>query len=349
MRHRTLVSLALGAVTALLWHARVPVAAQSQTGGAPIAAAATSTTPRTPWGDPDLQGIWTLNDMHGVPVERPAVAVGKAELTASEAAARRERATQAGIWGYDREWRDTALGFVKTTPSSQVSLIVDPADGRIPPLTPEGQKRTAMRAARGSGLVEGSTESLRPGIWATDLSPYVRCITRGLPDMWIPLGYNNGVQIVQGPGYVVVTKEMVHEARVISLDRRTDLSPKITQWLGDSRGRWDGDTLVVEVTNLNGQVDFRGASKDLRLIERYRRIDPQTIEYRVTVDDPNTWTKPWTMSLSMKKDDSQYELVEYSCHEGNYGLVNILKGARADEKRAAEKATQGVVQKTEKR
>src|SRR5260221_1125080 len=146
MRHRTLVSLALGAVTALLWHARVPVAAQSQTGGASIAAAATSTAPRTPWGDPDLQGVWTLNDMHGVPVERPAVALGKAELTAAEAAARRERATQAGIWGYDREWRDTALGFVKTTPSSQVSLIVYPADRRIPPLTPEEPKRTSLRA-----------------------------------------------------------------------------------------------------------------------------------------------------------------------------------------------------------
>ena len=298
-------------------------------------------------GRPESNGKRTDSD--GVPVERPVAAAGKTEITTTEAAARRERATQAGIWGYDREWRDTALGFVKTAPSNQVSLIVDPPDGRIPPLTPEGQKRTAMRAARGSGLVEGSTEALRPGLWATDLSPYVRCITRGLPEMWIPLGYNNGVQIVQGPGNVVVTKEMVHEARVISLDRRTDLSPKITQWLGDSRGRWEGDTLVVEVTNLNGQVDFRGASKDLRLIERYRRVDPQTIEYRVTVDDLSTWTKPWTMSFSMKKDDSQYELVEYSCHEGNYGLVNILSGARSDEKKAAQNADRGTAPKAQKR
>ena len=141
-----------------------------------------------------------------------------------------------------------------------------------------------------------------------NLDPYVRCITRGLPNMMVPIGYNNGVQIVQGPGKVVVTKEIIHEARVISLERNTDLGPKLTQWLGDSRGRWEGDTLVVEVSNLSGQVDFRGASKNLRLVERYRRVDPETIEYRVTIDNPSTWTKPWTISLSMKKDDEQYKL-----------------------------------------
>jgi hypothetical protein len=338
MKHRILVALAGAGVAAILAALmNVSVMAQTQASGTPATGTNRPNVPATPWGDPDLQGVWTLNDMHGVPLERPAATADKSELTKAEAAARRERATQAGIWGYDREWRDTALGFVKTSPSNQLSLIVDPPDGRMPPLTPEGQKRTAERAAKGSGLIEGSSEALRPGIWATDLDPYVRCITRGLPNMWVPLGYNNGVQIVQGPGTVVVTKEMIHEARVISLDRNADLGPKLTQWLGDSRGRWEGDTLVVEVTNLNGQVDFRGASRNLRLTERYRRIDPETIEYRVTIDDPKTWTKPWTMSLSMKKDDAQYELVEYSCHEGNYGLVNILSGARADEKRAAQK------------
>jgi hypothetical protein len=193
----------------------------------------------------------------------------------------------------------------------------------------------AERAAEGSGLVEGSSEELRPGIWADNLSPYVRCITRGLPDMWLPIGYNNGVQIVQGPGYVVITKEMIHEARVIPTEDRPHLGPKLTQWLGDSRGRWEGDTLVVEVANFNGRIGYRGSAKGLRLTERYTRTAPDTIDYRVTVDDPDTWTRPWTIGFPIKKDEAQYELVEYSCHEGNYGLVNILTGARAQEREKA--------------
>ena len=330
MRHRILVSLALGAVTALLWFARVPVAAQSQTGGAPIAAATASTAPRTPWGDSDLQGVWTLNDMHGVPIERPVAATGKIELTTTEAAARRERATQAGIWGYDREWRDTALGFVKTAPSNQLSLIIDPPDGRIPPLTPEGQKRTAMRAARGSGLVEGSTEALRPGLWATDLSPYVRCITRGLPEMWIPLGYNNGVQIVQGPGNVVVTKEMVHEARVISLDRRTDLGPRITQWLGDSRGRWDGDTLVVETVNfddstwLDGDGSFH--SDALRVVERFSRKG-DTLVWDVTAEDSKVFAKPFKPQLRtlVRAPEGVHAEQDFGCVEMDQDLLTTTE------------------------
>jgi hypothetical protein len=216
-------------------------------------------------------------------------------------------------------------------------MVVDPPDGRIPPFTPDGKRRAAEIARRGSGLVEDSEEELRPGIWADDLGSFVRCITRGLPAMWLPGVYNNGVQIAQGPGYVVITKEMIHEARVIPLDRRPALGPKLTQWIGDSRGHWEGDTLVVEVTNFNGRVDFRGSSKNMRLVERFRRIGPETIDYSVTIDDPATWTRPWTINFPIQKDDSQYDLVEYACHEGNYGLVNILSAARATEK-AAEKA-----------
>jgi catechol 2,3-dioxygenase-like lactoylglutathione lyase family enzyme len=315
------------------------VARAKESGDNPSAAAksaaASWTAPRTPWGEPDLEGIWTVNDTHGVPLERPADLGARTQLTATEAAARRERATQSGIWGYDREWRDTALGFVKTNPSQQVALIVDPPDGKVPALTPQGRKRVADRAANGSGLVEGSNEELRPGLWASDLSPYVRCITRGLPDMWLPIGYNNGVQIVQGPGYVVITKEMIHEARVIPTDNRTHVGSKITTWLGDSRGHWEGDTLVVEVTNFNGKVGYRGSDTGLRLTERYTRTAADTIDVRVTIEDPDTWTRPWTINFPIKKDDGQYELVEYSCHEGNYGLVNILSGARADEKKKA--------------
>jgi hypothetical protein len=204
-------------------------------------------------------------------------------------------------------------------------------------MTPEAKQRAVARARLGSGLVEGSEEELRPGIWADDLGASVRCITRGLPGMWMPAIYNNGVQIVQGPGYVVITKEMIHEARVIPLDRRPALGSKLTQWIGDSRGHWEGDTLVVVVSNFNGRADFRGSSKSLRLIERYTRTGPGTIDYSVTMEDPTTWTRPWTIAFPIQKDDSQYELVEYACHEGNYGLVNILSGARANEK-VAEKA-----------
>ncbi len=348
MKHRILVSLGVLAAAAVF--ATLPLLAQTQpagqTGSAKAAqargpkpaAARPWKVPRTPWGDPDLQGIWTVNDMHGVPFERPANLAGATEVTAAEAAARQERATQASIWGYDREWRDTAPGFIRTQPSRQVAMVLDPSDGRVPPLTADGKKRAAERAARGSGLIEGSSEELRPGLWVDDLSPYVRCITRGVPEVWMPMPYNNGVQIVQGPGYVVVQNEMIHEARVIPLGDSADVESKLTQWLGVPRGRWDGDTLVVESTNFNGKAAFRGASTNLRLTERYTRVDRDTIQIRVTIDDPETWTRPWMFGLDVRRDDEQYELVEYSCHEGNYSLANILNGARKLEKEAAEAA-----------
>ena len=336
MRHR-LPTCVLATVFAVVSLAPAPVAGQAPTTAATPSGLETWTVPRTPWGDPDLQGIYTTNDVHGVPLERPEDAAGEAMLTEEEALARRERTTLRSIWGYDREWRDTPLGFVKTKPSRQVAMIVDPPDGRMPPLTPEAIQRAAESVRRGSGFVEGSREELRPGLWADDLGSLVRCITRGLPNMWMPMGYNNGLQIVQAPGYVVLTKEIIHEARIIPLDERRHLGPKLTQWLGDSRGHWEGDTLVVEVTNFNGKVDFRGSSPSLRLIERYTRIGPDVVEYRATIEDPITWTRPWTIAFPLRKDDSQYELVEYACHEGNYGLTNILSAARAQE-RASEEA-----------
>jgi hypothetical protein len=173
-----------------------------------------------------------------------------------------------------------------------------------------------------------------------DLGPYVRCITRGLPGLMTSSVYNNGLQIVQGPGYVAIQKEMIHETRVIPTDGRPHLGPTLTQWLGDSRSRWEGDTLVVEVTNFNGKVPYRGSGTTLNLVERYTRIGPNTLEYQFTVNDPTIWTRPWTGMFTFEKDDSQYELVEYACHEGNYGMRNILTGARAREKAAAESAKQ---------
>ena len=165
-----------------------------------------------------------------------------------------------------------------------------------------------------------------------DLSSWVRCITRGLPEMMLPRVYNNGLQIVQGPGFVAVQKEMIHETRVIPTDGRPHLGPNLTQWLGDSRGTWEGDTLVVEVTNFNGKASYRGSGEDMTLIERYARTGPDTLEYWFTVDDPTIWTAPWTGMFTFGRDDDQYELVEYACHEGNYGMTNILSGARAEER-----------------
>ena len=284
--------------------------------------------PRTPWGAPDMQGIWTLNDAHGIPFERADEDAGKTLLTEDEALARRERATLRGIWGYDREWRDTALGFVRTAPSRQVAVIIDPPDGKLPPMTPAARERVPVMLAE-RRAVELAAEN------PEDLGSWERCATRGLPALMVPNGYNNGVQIVQGPGYVAVTKEMIHETRIIPTDGRGHLGEDLTLWLGDSVGRWEGDTLVVEVTNFNGKADsFRGASANMRLTERFTRVGEDTIEYEFTVDDPTVWTRPWTGMLPMKRDDSQYELVEYACHEGNYGMFNMLSGARAKEQAA---------------
>ena len=283
------------------------------------------TVPRTPWGTPDLQGIWTGDAAHGIPLERPLDAAEIAALTPEEAAARRERGTLRSIWGYEREWRDTTLGFAKDAPSTQVAMIVDPPDGRLPPLTPEGE-----------ALVEAAASADRgPPGGPEDLSSWVRCITRGLPGMMMPGVYNNGLQIVQSPGFVAIQKEMIHETRVIPTDGRPHLGPNLTQWLGDSHGRWEGDTLVVEVSNFNGKSSYRGSGANLTLTERYTRTGPDSLEYRFTVDDPTIWTAPWTGMFTFGRDDTQYELVEYACHEGNYGMTNILSGARAEERARA--------------
>jgi len=282
------------------------------------------TVPRTPWGTPDLQAVWTGDAAHGISFERPRD-VGDADvLTPEQAAARRERGTLGSIWGYEAEWRDTTLGYVNSAPSRQVAMVIDPPDGRIPDMTPEAQERN--RAAR-AGFRRGA---LPEG--PEDLSNWVRCITRGLVPM--PTIYNNGLQIAQGPGFVTVQREMVHEMRVIPTDDTPHVGSNITSYLGDPRGRWDGDTLVVEITNLNGRASFRGSSENLTLTERYTRTGPDTLRYEFTLDDPAVWTRPWTGMYTFVRDESQYELVEYACHEGNYGMTNILSGSRATERDA---------------
>ena len=287
--------------------------------------------PRTPWGEPDMQGVWTSNSAHSIPLERPLDAAEVEALTPEEAEARRERGTLGSIWGYEREWRDTTLGYVKTAPSTQVAMVIDPPNGRVPPLTAEAEARAA--AARSAG---GGRRSPPEG--PEDLSLFVRCITRGVPGLMMPSIYNNGLQIVQGPGHVAIQKEMIHETRVIATAPRPAVGADVTSWLGDPRGHWEGDTLVVETTHFNGRSPYRGSSENLTLTERFTRLGPTTLEYQFTMDDPTVWTRPWTGMFRFDKDDDQYELVEYACHEGNYGMTNILSGSRAIEQRAAEEA-----------
>jgi len=290
------------------------------------------TVPRTPWGEPDFQGVWTGNSAHGIPTERPANLADRKSLTAEEAEARRERGTLGSIWGYEREWRDTTLGYVKTAPSTQLSIVIDPPDGRFPSLTEAGKKRAEEARMMRAGDENSLGGMSRPPQGPEDLSPYVRCITRGLPGMMMPSVYNNGLQIYQGPGFVTIQKEMVHETRVVPTKPQEKVGPAMSTWLGVPQGRWEGDTLVIESAHFNGRSPFQQESADMKLTERWTRIGPTQLEYKFTVDDPKIWTRPWTGMIVFDKDDSQYELVEYACHEGNYGMFNILSGARAGEK-----------------
>ena len=288
----------------------------------------------TPWGDPDLQGTWT--NTTSTPLQRPSEFEGRsvlgdeerAELDA-QAERNRDRPPAAGSTGaYNSFWLD------RGTRSEQTSLIVDPPNGRFPAKTDRvRQTDAAFEAARDSEL---------PDTWE-DLNLYDRCITRGLPGAMIPGFYNHNYQILQTPDYVVILVEMIHDARIIPLDGRPHLPPPLRQWLGDSRAHWDGDTLVVETTNFNAKGDQRvrnlvlAGSEHSHLVERFTRVDADTIDYGFTVTDPRTFRSPWTAKIPMVKLEGP--LFEYGCHEGNYGLYNILAGARAAEQVALEAST----------
>jgi len=286
-------------------------------------------TARTAWGDPDLQGVWDYKTI--TPLERPA-AMGDRQFLSDEEVARLESNAAKRLDSPPDE--NTPANLVHapymTDPGRKVdedrrtSLIVDPPNGRVPPMTPEAQQRLALRRTGGRDGGADGPESR---------SSLERCITMGLPAGDLPTLYNNNIRIVQGPGYVAITHEMVHDTRLIPLDSRPALSPKIHQWFGDSRGHWDGNTLVVETRNFSDKMNFRGSGATLHLIERFTRTAKGGVEYRVTVDDPTTWTKPWTVELHMRT--SEGDLYEYACHEGNYGLHNILEVARDAEKAAA--------------
>ncbi len=302
--------------------------------------------PRTPWGDPDLQGIWPSTDMVGVPLQRPAEFGTRNHLTeeefkARQAAAARQTDEDNADFNIDnvtpeQEARGTVGGPVsppphwleRGKPSYQASLIVDPPDGRIPPMTTEGAAR--MRALQAARLGHGPADSYE------DRSLYDQCITRGVLGSILPVIYNNGNQIVQAPGWVALRNEMIHEARLIPLDGRPHLSPGIRGYMGDSRGHWEGDTLVVETTNMFGRNGVGGNgggqpfSEAVRIVERLTRVSPDTIQYEATVTDPKTYMRPFTIAFPWKRDPG-YRMFEYACHEGNYALRNILSGARADE------------------
>jgi len=307
------------------------------------------TSPRTSWGDPDLQGIW--NNSTITALERPPELSGKQVLADDQVAALEEKAAQnrvdraprAGDPGtYNQFWFDRGT---KVVPTRRTSLIVDPPDGKLPSLTAAGQKRQEERFKRLGPSATGSSGN-GPFESYEDVSVVTRCITRGLPNAMLPGGYNNNYQILQVPGMVVLLSEMMHDARVIPLDGRPHISQNIRQWMGDSRGHWEGNTLVVDVTNFPDRdvtgfgVPYRhGETSHLHLIERFTRIDADTINYEVTVDDPTTFTKQWTAAIPMVKSDAP--IYEYACHEGNYSMVNMLNASRAQDKSAEGAAKSG--------
>jgi hypothetical protein len=284
---------------------------------------------KTAWGDPDLQGVWDYKTI--TPLERPAN-FGDRQFLNDEEVARLEANAAKRLDSPPDENTPTGLVHAPymTDPGRKVdedrrtSLIVDPPDGRIPPLTADAQRRLATR--RGGGR-DGGTDG------PENRSSLERCITWGLPTAILPGLYNNNIRILQGPGYVTITHEMVHDTRIVPLDGRPNLSPKIHQWFGDSRGHWEGNTLVVETGNFSDKTNYRGSGATLHMLEHFTRTGKNSVEYRLTVDDPTTWTKSWTIEEHMRT--SEGDLYEYACHEGNYGLHNILEEARDEEKAAA--------------
>jgi hypothetical protein len=328
----------------------------------PLAQSGSWTHPKTPWGDPDLQGIYTNKDEANTPLERPDEFKGRdAETFSAADLARLAKERQAlaakiagGIGGAETgagptHWYEHLQGG-----ASRPWLIVDPADGKLPAMTPLGLKREAAWAAlHNARNGEGRADS-----WL-DRSLYDRCITRGLPGSMMPAIYGNSYEITQSPGVVAIRYEMIHEARIIPLepsalrepqgrpeqgrgttalsrgDGRARLSPAIRMYMGDARGRWEGNTLVVETTNFTDRThmgyNFRYNSEKYTLTERFTPVSATRLQWQVTVADPDTWTRPWTYTMPLTRDDGQ-PVFEYACHEGNRGLEHIFKAARAEER-----------------
>jgi hypothetical protein len=332
-----------GCVLVTVALAGVAASTQAPTG---VQGQASYTPPRTPWGDPDLQGMWPGTDMVGVPFERPERFGTRLYLTDAELKEREQQAAkqqELDVLEFDLQKPPAeivALGDVggvtsppphwleRGVPSRQSSLIVQPANGRMPAMTPEGaarQKSAGGTYAKQTGFAN-----------ASELGPYDRCISRGVVGSMMPVVYNNGNEIIQSPGFVAFRNEMIHEVRIIPLDGRQSLPAGMKSYMGSSRGRWEGNTLVVRTTKLNGKNRMQGngmmlmPSDALVLEERFTPIAPDVLQYEVTIDDPKTWTAPWKVAFPLKRDP-EYQIFEYACHEGNHAMRNILSGSRADE------------------
>jgi hypothetical protein len=320
-----------------------PAPAQTRQPAASTPPRTAFTPPRTPWGDPDLQGIYTSDDYIGLGLQRNPQYGNRLYFTDEEVKQREGQiATQAAAdlveesvggragTGPPNHWGERA----RRSPR-QTSLIVEPEDGRLPPLTAEAQLLPAPIGANEGDPQADSWEAF---------TYYIRCISRGLAGSILPVIYGNGTEIVQGPGYVILMQEMVHEARVIPLDKSPHVGSGIRSYMGDSRGHWEGNTLVVDTTNFLGRktglIGNGGGtpfSEDLHIVERFTRVDPETINYELNINDPKTYTKPIRILFPIRKEPG-YQNFEYACHEGNYGMLNQLSGARAVEKAAAEAA-----------
>ena len=294
------------------------------------------TAPRTPWGDPDLQGNYTNKYETSTPFERPKEFEGRRmeDISAHElaaAVARRQEDTlarakffggdPAGLIGNSAEFRD----IYEITKGTRPWFVIDPQDGKIPPILPEARTRIA-NAPRSGSFGNGPFNSHE------DFSLWDRCITRGLPGSMLPGQYGNSYEIVQGPGFVAIRYEMVHDTRVIPIGNAPRVGSSIRSDMGVPRGHWEGDTLVVETTNFKARSAYRNANADtLKLVERFTRTTSDKIEWTVTVDDPTTWSRPWTFAIPLTMND-QEAIFEYACHEGNQAIKNILNASRAAER-----------------
>ncbi len=345
MSVRSLLSLSIGALAlALASIAPTPIAAQATQGAAPTKAQAKSwTAPLTLDGRPDLQGNWV--NRSATPLERPKQLEGRESLTDAEVAELKSRAERlfknsrndfparddlylAALANLEQYKSATATGNADALGErefdNRTSLIVDPPDGKLPPYTPAGQRRQSALLA--------ATVMMIPPAGPRDLTNLQRCITWGVPQTR-PDNYTSYYQIVQSPGYVVLFMETIHDARIIPLDGRPHLPQSMRTWNGDSRGRWEGPTLVVDTTNFSSKANFMGSAEGLHLIERFTRIAPDEIRYEMTIEDLTTWTKPWTAVLRLKQ--TQDKIYEVACHEGNFEeMEDMLLGARAQENSA---------------
>lgn len=292
------------------------------------------TPPRTPDGHPDLQGVWLNSTI--TPFERPASLGNKVFLTDADVAAIEQEAAKrraddpapppGQVGTYNQFWMDAGERVV---PTRRTALVIDPPDGRVP-LRPEAEAAKEANRAR-----EGDSYEF--------MSVWDRCITRGVPGGMFPAGYNNAYQIIQTPGYITIFYEMIHEARIIPVDGRPHVSTGLRQWNGDSRGHWEGNTLVVETTNFNrrgwiatnaasGRIKGTPQTESLHVVERFTPIDANTVQYHVTLTDPTIFARPWTAEIPLRRDSS-YRIYEYACHEGNHAIEGHLRGARAQEAR----------------